>query len=155
MQHMSVASQNRQLLAESLTAAHYIDHHPEPAFSKLDHWPEHGYNKLLLPPLLAAPTWLWGRCGRHNSPPANSVMDFIFRCSDYSHVPVDTVHPYLLRSSSLFSPRWYHLQSLSSDVFLVSPLDVSKLAQSCFPAPRCDVLYFKTLPDAIVSHMVY
>ena len=32
-------------------------------------------------PLLAAPTWLWGRCGRHNSPPASPVMDFIFCCS--------------------------------------------------------------------------
>ena len=27
--------------------------------------------------LLAAPTWLWGRCGRHNSPPASSVMDLV------------------------------------------------------------------------------
>ena len=28
--------------------------------------------------ILAAPSWLWGRCGRLNSPPASSVMDFIF-----------------------------------------------------------------------------
>ena len=40
--------------------------------------------QLLL--LLAAPTCLWGRCGRHNSPPASSVMDFIFRRSDGFHV---------------------------------------------------------------------
>ena len=66
--------------------------------------------------LLAAPTWLWGRCGRHNSPQASSAMDFIFRRSDGSHVSVDTVHPSLLRYSSFSSPRCYHLQSLFSDV---------------------------------------
>ena len=27
---------------------------------------------------------LWGCCGRHNSPPASSVMDFIFCCSTQS-----------------------------------------------------------------------
>ena len=32
-------------------------------------------------------------------------MDFIFCCPDGSHVPVDTVHPSLFRSSSLSSPR--------------------------------------------------
>ena len=85
----------------------------------------------------SAPTWLWGRCGRQNFPPASSVMDFIFRRSDGSHVSVDTVHPSLLRSSSFSSPRWYHLQSLSSDVLLVSPLYVAKPHQSCFPAPLC------------------
>ena len=36
-------------------------------------------------------------------------------------------------------------QSLSSCVFLVSPLDVSKPPQSCIHAPLCDVLYFKYL----------
>ena len=51
----------------------------------------------------------WGRCGRHNSPPASSVMEFIICRSDGSHVPVDTVHPSLLWSSSLSSPRWCHL----------------------------------------------
>ena len=59
--------------------------------------------------LLAAPTWLWGRCGRHNSHPASSVMDLVFRHSDGSHVSVDTVHPSLLRFSSFSSPGWYHL----------------------------------------------
>ena len=34
VQHVSVASQNRQLLTSS-TAAHYIDHHPKLASSKL------------------------------------------------------------------------------------------------------------------------
>ena len=100
---------------------------------------------LLLP---SATTCMWGRCGRHNSPPASSVMGFIFRRSDGSHVSVDTVHSSLLRSSSLSSPGWCHLQSLSSGAFLVSPLDVSKPPQSCFPAPLCDVLYFKSLPSA-------
>ena len=37
-----------------------------------------------------------------------------------------TVYPSLFRSSSLSSPGWYHLQSLSSDVVLVSPLYVAK-----------------------------
>ena len=86
----------------------------------------------------------------HNSPPASS---FIF-CPDISHVSIDTVHPSLLRSSSFSSPRWYHLQSPSSNVFLVSSLYVAKPPQSCFPAPLCDVLYRQSLPDVIVSHMV-
>ena len=86
----------------------------------------HGYQSelgLMIILLLAAPTWLWGFCGRHNTHPANSVMDFIsFFCrSDGSHVPVDTVHPSLLRSSLLY-PRWYNLQRLTSDVVFVSPL---------------------------------
>ena len=54
--------------------------------------------------LLAAPTWLWGHCGRHNSRPASSVMDFVFRRSDGSHVSIDTIHPSLLRSSSFSLP---------------------------------------------------
>ena len=90
---------------------------------------------------LCSPT----RCGRHNSPPASSVMDFIFRRSDGSHVSVETVHPSLLWSSSFSSPRCYHLQSLSSDVVLVSSLYVDKPPQSCFPAPLCDVLYIQSL----------
>ena len=85
--------------------------------------------------LLAAPTWLWDRCGRHNSPPASSVMDLVFRRSDGSHVSVDTVHTSLLRSSSLSFPGWYHLQSLTSYVVLVSPLYVAKPPESRFPAP--------------------
>ena len=88
---------------------------------------------LLLLLLLAIATWLCGRRDRHNSPPASSVMDFVFRRSDGSHVSIDTVHPSLLRSSSFSSPRWYHLQNLSSDVFLVSPLYVVKPPQSCSP----------------------
>ena len=73
-------------------------------------------------------------------------MDFIFCRSDGSHVQVDKFHPSLLRSPSLSSPRWYaiFMESLFSDVFLVSPLDVSKQHQSCFPATLCDVLYFKS-----------
>ena len=99
-------------------------------------------------------TWLRGRCGRHNSPPASSVMDFIFHRSDGSHISVDTVHPSLIRSSSLSSHRWYHLQSLSSDIVVVSPLYVAKPPQPCFPAPLCDTLYLQSLHDVIVSHMV-
>ena len=64
--------------------------------------------------LLAALTWLRVSCGRHHSPQGSYVMDFIFCLSDGSHVTVDTVHPSLLRSSSLSSPRWYHI----SRVFL-------------------------------------
>ena len=85
--------------------------------------------------LLADPTWLWGRCGRHNSPPASYVMDLVFRRSDGSHVSVDTFQPSLVRSSSLSSPAWYHRQSLSSYVVLVSPLYVAKPHKSRFPAP--------------------
>ena len=109
---------------------------------------------LLLLPLLAAPTWLWCRCGRHNSPPASSVMDRVFCRCDGSLVSVDTVHPSLLRSSSLSSPGWYHLQSLSSYVVLVSPLYVAKPPQSRFPAPLCDTLYLQSLLDVFVSHVV-
>ena len=43
----SVASQNRHLLTP-LTAAHYIDHHPQPTSSNMDHWPEYGYYTLSL-----------------------------------------------------------------------------------------------------------
>ena len=47
VQHVSVASQNRQLTrGTSSTAAQYIDHHPKLASSKLGHWPEHGSNTL-------------------------------------------------------------------------------------------------------------
>ena len=109
---------------------------------------------FLLLLLLAAPTWLWDRFFRHNSPPASSVMDFIFRRSDGSHVSVDTVHPSLLRSSSLSSPGWYHLQSLSSFVVLASHLYVAKPHQSCFPVPLCDTLYLQFLLVVFVHHMV-
>ena len=51
------------------------------------------WNILLI---LFAPTWLLGRCGRHNSPPASYVMDLDFRRSDGCHVSVDKVHPYLM-----------------------------------------------------------
>ena len=100
--------------------------------------------------LLVAPIWLSGRCSRYNSPPTRSVMDFIFRRSDDCYVSVGTVHPSLLRCTYFSSPRWFNLQSLSSDVFLVSPLYVAKPHQSCFPAPLCYVLYFQSLPDIIV-----
>ena len=68
-----------------------------------------------------------GRCGRDNSPQASSVIDLVLCRSDDPHVSVDTVHPYLFRSSSLSSPGCYHLQSLSSCVVLVSsPTCVAK-----------------------------
>ena len=51
-----------------------------------------------------------------------------------------------------FFSQVYHIQSLSSDVFLCSPLDVSTPPQSWIPAPHCDILYFKSLRDGIVSH---
>ena len=56
---------------------------------------------------------------------------------------------HLFRSSSSSSPRWYHLQSLSSNVFLVSSLYVAKPPQSYFPAPLCDILYIQSLPGVI------
>ena len=85
---------------------------------------------------------------------SRSHLFFIFRRSDGPRVSVDTVHPSLLRSSSFSSPRWYHLESLSSDVVLVSPLYVAKPPQSCFPAPLCDILYLQSLPDVIDADYV-
>ena len=79
----------------------------------------------------------------------------IFRRSVDSHVSVDTVHPSMLRSCSLSSPRWHHLQSLSSDVDLISPIYVAKPPQSRFPAPLCDTLYLQSLLVVFVSHMDY
>ena len=64
--------------------------------------------------------------------------------SDGSHVSVDTVRPSLLRSSSPYSPGWYHLQSLSSNVVLGSSLHVSKPPQFCCLTPLCDILYIHT-----------
>ena len=51
------------------------------------------------------------------------------------------------RLSLISSPRWCHLQSLCSDVFLVSSLDVSKPPQSCFPAP----VMFSTVSLSLMS----
>ena len=73
---------------------------------------------------------------------SNSYIVALLSTSYFVVVPIPmsllTVHTSLLRSSSSSSPRWYHLQSLSADVFLVSPLYVSKPPQSCFPAPLCE-----------------
>ena len=54
----------------------------------------------------------------------------------------------------LLSRTWYNLQNLSSDVFFVSTLDVSKPPQSSFPAPLCDIL-FLMLSFLISSHSVW
>ena len=108
---------------------------------------------LLLHLLLAATTLLWGHCGRHNSPPASSVTDFVFCRSHGSHVTVDTVHPSLLRSSSFFFSQV--VPSLSSDEVMVLLLYVAKPPQSCFPAPVCDIIYIQSLPDVIISYIVY
>ena len=94
-------------------------------------------------------TVVWLRI--HNSPPSSSVMVFIFCCRDGSRVSVDTVHPSLLRSSSSSSPRWCHLQNLSSYVFLVSPLHVSKLPQTRIHAPLCDIICLQYLPLSLLS----
>ena len=62
---------------------------------------------VLLPLPLATPTWLWGRCCKHNSPPASSVMELIFRRSDGSHVSVDTVNHAWVDSRRLIRrQRW-------------------------------------------------
>ena len=53
-------------------------------------------------------------------PPASYVMDFIFWCSDSSHVSVDTVHTSLLRPSSYSFPRLYNLYA--PRVFFFKPL---------------------------------
>ena len=87
------------------------------------------------------------------------IMNTLAVLTRFSSTPLttnsaDAVDPSLLRSSSHSSPRWYHLQSLSPDVVLVSPLYVAKPHQSCFPVPLCDTLYLPSLPDVIVSRMV-
>ena len=104
--------------------------------------------------LLAAHTWLWGRCGRHTSTLVSYVMVFIFcvpmalmsRLTQSIHLcfglprfllPGGTISRVFLSTYS-----WYHL------------LACSKPPQSCFPAPLCVVLYFTSLPDGIVSRMV-
>ena len=109
---------------------------------------------LLLLLLLAVPTLLWGRCGRHNSPPDSSVVDILLRCSDGSHVRFHTVYPSLLWSSSSSSPRRCHLQRSSSHIFLFSSLYMSKPPQSRFHALVCDRLYLHSLLDVLISHMV-
>ena len=101
------------------------------------------------------PDLIVGLCSRHNSTPASSVINFVFARLDSSHVSVDTVHRSMCWSSSPYSPKWYHLHCLSSDVFLVSSLEVPSPPQSRFPAPLCCVLYLQSLPYVIFSHMVY
>ena len=92
-------------------------------------------NDLLL--LLAAPTWLWGRCGIHNSPPASSVIDFIFRRSNGTHVSVDTVRPSLLRSSSFSSRMWYHLSRVFLPTYSWSRLSMWPNHICLSVSPRC------------------
>ena len=67
------------------------------------------FGLLLLLLLLAVPTLLWGRCDRHNSPPASSVVDVLLRCSDGSHVRFHTGYLSLLWSSSSSSPSCSHV----------------------------------------------
>ena len=114
------------------------------------------FSKWLQVHILCAyvPIFLWGRCGIHNSPPVSSVMDphlLLFRylsCLGWHSPPISA-------PVFLFSSRWHHLQSLSSDVVLVPSLHVSKPPQSCFPTPLCYImLYLQSLPDVIISHMV-
>ena len=52
------------------------------------------------PLLLLVVPMLWGCCGRHNSPPASSVVDILLRCPDGARVGFHTVYPSLLWSSS-------------------------------------------------------
>ena len=143
------------------------------------------YNVVITIRLLVAPTWLRGSLRQTQF----SSRQFCHRLHLLSfrwisRVSVDTVHPSLLRSSSSCSPGSYHLQSLSSDVFLVSSSHVAKPPQSCFPAPlwcslpsvspppwchrfshclsvcgphlHVSVMFstFSLPPDVIVSHMV-
>ena len=65
--------------------------------------------------LLVVHIQLWGRCGRRNSPPASSAMDFIFCRPGSYHVSVDTVHPSLLfffLSQAIPSPVFVFQHSL-------------------------------------------
>ena len=126
----------------------------------------HCYGIVLL--LLAAPTWLWGRCGRHNSPPTSAVMDFIFRRPDGSHVSVDTVHTSLLRPSSSSSPRWYISRVKCSQFLLLVfpnhrrlnlPLIVpSYIMQIVIPYNVCSIYFFLLFLQSVpfyASFVVY
>ena len=73
--------------------------------------------------LLAAPTWLWCRCGRHNSPPASSVMDLVFPMALMSRLTQSTHFCFGLPRFLLPGDT---ISSISSDVVLVSPLYVAK-----------------------------
>ena len=104
--------------------------------------------------LLAVPTLLWGRCDRHNSPPASSVVD-ILCCSDGSRVRFHTVYPSLLwSSSSSSSPGRCHLLCSSSHVSLFSFLYMLKPPQSRFRDPVRDLLYLHSLLDVLIYHIV-
>ena len=85
--------------------------------------------------LLAAPTWLWCRCGRHNSPPASSVMDLVFPMALMSRL-TQSIH--LCFGLPRFLLPGVTISSVSSYIVLVSPLYVAKPPESRFPAPLCD-----------------
>ena len=108
---------------------------------------------LMIHRLLAAPTWMWGHCGRHNSPPTSSVMDVIFCRSDvYLAWLAQSIH--ICFGLPRFLPGGTISRVFLPDVVFVSPLYVAKPPQSCFRTLLCDILYLQSLPDVIVSHMV-
>ena len=113
------------------------------------------YVHILIRETVEWPTPWWGHCGRHNSPPASAVMDFIIRRSDGSHFSVD--NPSISASVFLFffsqvvpSPESFFRRILglaSLRGYTTKPL------QSFFRAPLCYVLYFQSLPNVIIfSH---
>ena len=105
---------------------------------------------LLILLLLAAPTQKWGHTILlHPFPPW--TPSFVVPIALMSRL---TQFTHLCFGLPLFLLPGGTISSLSSDVFFVPPLHVSKPPQSRFPAPLCDILYIQSLPDVIISHMV-
>ena len=71
--------------------------------------------------LLAVPTLLWGRCGRHNSPTPTVLSSTSSSAAPMALMSDFAVYPSLLWSSSS-SPGRCHLQCSSSHIFLFSSL---------------------------------
>ena len=106
-------------------------------------------NAILL--LLAALSWLWVHCGKQpvRSWPSSFIvpMALMSRLTQSIHLCFSL--PRFILPMVVLSPESFFRRNLGLAFY------VSKPPQSCFPAPLCDVLYFKSLPDVIVSHIVF
>ena len=80
-------------------------------------------------------------------------MDFIFCCPDSSYISVDTFHPFLLQSFSSSSPGWYHFQSLSSVIVLVSSLTCPNHLSlaSLYPSLWCSPVSLSSVSSRVVN----
>ena len=103
--------------------------------------------------LLAASTWSWGRSGRHDFPPAGSVIGCALHLLLFHSSRVCRHSPSI--SALLFLVLFSHAMSPPVFVFrhsLASSLDMSTPPQSSFPAPLCCILYFLYYPNATIPH---